>query len=142
MDYLQEPKGKLVDNPDLHWVFFQWTLDTYGKQWFWLNSDWWMNFALFGQNLTKILAIVYDENKAYSKVADGLGIYQVWQYRGGQESKLLMPINVADPTFFDRLKVLIDEFTPLTTQNALSSNLPSLKAILQRSSDRPIRDFS
>lgn len=142
MDYLTEPNGQLINNPDLHWIFQRWFHDTYGDEWFWQNTDFWMNFAVIGQDLCKLLAIVYDDNKQYNKVADKVGIYQIWQYRGGKEPKLLMPIHVADPTFFDQLKALVAEFTPLTTRDALMSNAPSLRETLQRTSDRPIPKFS
>lgn len=142
MDYLNEPKGQLIDNPDLRWIFQRWFYDTYGEEWFYQNTDWWMNFVVIGQDLKKVLAITYDDIKRYNKVSDDLGIYQIWQYRGGKEPQLLMPINIADPDFFVRLKKLVAEFTPLTTLDALASNAPSLRETLQRTSDTPIPKFS
>lgn len=143
MDYLNEPKGSPVENPDLHYFFLHWFMETYGEEWFWQHTDWSMNFVIIGDKPTKMLAIGFDDKKHYATFTPTLGVYDfsVLPIKPGEplpDPVLLMSLNVADPAFFDKLKKIVAEFIPSTTQDALASNAPSVKAILQRTLDRSI----
>lgn len=139
MDYLNEIRGRATDNPDLHYLFLRWILDTYGEDWFQRSADWSMNWAVFGYRPQQILLIEFDDKKSYSRVMKEFGVFDI---SPTQPVKKLMSLNVADPEFFPQLKRLIDEFTPSTTLDELRSNESSARGTLRSSLADSTRGFS
>jgi hypothetical protein len=110
MGFSDDPTGDLAGgwrrfyNPTLYYIFIDWFIETYGEEWWWAHTDWSMNYALIGRPQRKLL-ISFDNKQSYSTMTPAFGVFDL----NAPSPILLMPLNIADPSFFSRLKVLVDK---------------------------------
>lgn len=134
MDFLKNPRNQ--NKPELSTILLRWVIETFGEPWFWANCDWSANFAVIGQKPNKIMAISFDDKARYVRLGLEFGVYDLSLKDGKTSDKLLMPLNIADPAFFDKLKAILVEFTPSTTQDGESSSSPSARETLRTTWDK------